>query len=71
MYNRAIKIANAYLGEEVDTSSQVKQLRAKKEQLKTQFENKKKQLTDTFNQQIKTIDDQISKLGGVVLDTED
>lgn len=74
MYNKAIEIANKMLSEmlseDVDNSAQITQLRTKKEQLQTQFDAKKKQLTDAFNQQIKTIDDQIARLGGAVVDTE-
>lgn len=71
MYNRAIEIANQFLGEDVNNDNQIKQIKIKKAQLQKQYEEKKAQMTAQFNNQIKALDDQLSKLGATVIDTED
>lgn len=69
MYNRALELANQFLGED-DSSvkdNQVKQLKDRKEQLTKQFKDKKEQITKQFNQQIASIDAQLDRLGAAVL----
>lgn len=69
MYNRALELANQFLGEDVDSvkDNQVKQLKDRKTQLTKQFEDKKEQMTKQFNQQIASIDAQLDRLGVAIV----
>jgi uncharacterized protein (DUF885 family) len=71
MYKRALELATQLLGEDVNSDNQLKQLRAKKEQLTNQYKTAKEQLTKQYNQNIDNINAQIDKLGGAIDTSED
>ena len=68
MYNRAVEIANKYLGEDSNSGNdaRIEQLKAQKEQITKQYNTQKEQITKQYNQRIEQINNQIDQLGGSV-----